>query len=155
MSFLQRIDFSWLFLLSGLLLTVAAIILPAHHDLDELETKRIEIQVNADNLAYQINIYEQFLLELQEGNPELTTRILDMQLNMQFDGIAVVIDESASKTPLDWIAQRARKEQVVLMASAPQSILSSISHGRSRLILVGIGVFSMFIGLMKNPVSTE
>jgi hypothetical protein len=154
-SFLHRIDFGWLFLLSGLVLTVAAIVLPAHYDLEELESRRSEIQVNADDLAFQVKLYEQFLLELQEGDPELTKRIIEMQFNVQTDGIPVVIDESASNTPLEWIAQKVRRDREVSLESAPPSMLTSISHGRTRLFLVGIGVFSIFIGFIKNPVSPE
>jgi hypothetical protein len=154
-SFLQRIDFGWLFLLSGLVLTVAAIILPAHHDLDDLAAKRNDIQVNADDLEYQIELYEQFLLELKEGDVDVTKRIIEMQFNVQSDAIPVVIDESASNTPLEWIAQRVRRERVVPTESTPLSMLTSISHGRSRLLLVGVGVFSMFIGFMKHPVLAD
>ena len=57
-SFSKIIDIGWFYLLCGLVLTVSAIVLPAHRGLQELETKRITIQDNLIELQYQIDVYE-------------------------------------------------------------------------------------------------
>ena len=154
-SFLKRIDIGWFYLLCGLLLTVAAIVLPAQRALRELETKRVAIQNDFTELQYQIGVYESFLEDLHKHDSELQDRVFEMQMRINPAGASVVIDASASKTPLEWVAQRARRDRFVDMNLKEDSILTGLSSGRSRLFLVGIGAFSMFIGFMKNQTHPE
>ncbi len=151
----KRIDIGWFYLLCGLVLTVAAIVLPAHRALEELESKRVTIQENHIELQYQIGIYESFLHDLYQHDPELRDRIIEMQMRLNPNGTPVVIDASASKTPLEWVAQRARRDRLVDIQPPEDSILTRLSKGRSRLFLAGIGVFSMFIGFMKSQPTSE
>ena len=151
MNIIAKFDSGWLYLLCGLILTVSAIILPAHQDLKELAMKRVVIQNNVDELEYQIQVYKEFLQELQHENPELRQRIIEMQFNIQVSGTPVVVDSSASQTPLEWLSQRIRRDTEVPLISEQSSILSNLSSGRSRLFLVGLGVFAIFVGLVKSP----
>ncbi len=150
MRILQRIDFGWLYLLCGVVLTVAAIVLPAHQELHTLQQKRDYIQENLADLNYRVQIYSEFLHELQENNPVLLQRILEMQFNLQTEGTPVVIDTSSSQTPLEWVAQRSRRDRVMPLQVEQSSILSGLSSGRSRLLLVGAGAFAMFVGFLKS-----
>jgi hypothetical protein len=150
MSLLQRIDFGWFYLICGLVLTISAIVIPAHQDLQELQAKKVVIEENLSDLEYRVEIYNSFLQDLHENDPEFKQRILDMQLNLQAQGTPVVIDASASQTPLEWVAQRARRDRKVNMQVEQSSILSGLSTGRSRLLLIGVGAFAMFIGFLKG-----
>jgi len=155
-KYLAKIDFSWLFLLSGLVLTISAIVLPARLDLQVLKDKQYVIQSDLDELEYQIEVYQAFLTELHEGDPVLRQRIFEMQFNLQSPGIPVVIDSSASQTPLEWVKQRARRHRELYLPEEQSSILTGLSHGRSRLFLVGIGAIAMFIGFVNNtPASNQ
>ena len=151
MNIFAKFDSGWPYLLCGLILTVSAIILPAHQDLKELEMKRVVIQGDVDELEYQIQVYRDFLQELQHENPELRQRIIEMQFNKQVSGTPVVVDSSASQTPLEWLSQRVRRDTEVSLITEQSSILSNLSNGRSRLFLVGLGVFAVFVGLVKSP----
>ncbi len=151
MSLWQRIDFGWFYLTCGLVLSISAIVIPAHQELQELQAKKNVIQENLEDLEYRVEVYNSFLQDLNEDDPELRQRILDMQLNLQLQGTPVVIDTSASQTPLEWVAQRARRDRRVNMQVEQSSILSGLSTGRSRLLLVGAGAFAMFIGFIKAP----
>lgn len=142
-------------MLCGLVLTVSAIILPAQQDLEELKLKRVVIQENVDELEYQIEIYKDFLQDLQEDNPELHQRIVEMQFNTLASGTPVVVDSSASQTPLEWLAQRIRRDRDVSMQTEQSSILANLSSGRNRLFLFGLGVFAMFVGLVKGPILND
>ena len=155
MSFFHRIDIGWFYVLCGLVLTVAAIVFPAHKDLQELQAKRTVIQQNVAELEYQIQIYESFLKDLYSLNPELHDRIYNMQMRVSPDGAIVVKDASAANTPLEWIAQRARRDRIVHFDSSEDSILTGLSSGRSRLYLAGVGVFAMFVGFIKSHPTTE
>ena len=141
---------SWLYLLCGVILTVSAIVLPAHKDLQVLESKKAAIASNAQDLETRIQIYSAFLQEVKTENPFVTQRLIEMQFNETPYGTAVVIDKSAPSTPLDWVAQRAKKEKILPMETEHASILSTFVAGQGRLWVLGIGVFTMFIGLITS-----
>ncbi len=150
MSFLKKFDFGWLYLVCGLALTVAAIVLPAQQDLQELAAKRVAITSDLEELEYRVEVYRAFLEDAQTGNPQFTKRLIEMQFNKSPDGSSVVIDRSASRTPLAWVAQRAKRNRVVPMEVEQASMLAQFSSGQGRLWLLGFGIFATFIGLMTS-----
>ena len=151
MTYIKRLDFGWLFLLCGLVLAISAIVLPAHQDLQHIKAKRNTTAANLDDLEHRMALYGEFLQDIHENNSEMKQRLLEMQLNIQPPGTPVVFDNSASHTPLDWIAQRSRKDRVIVATNNENSLLSGLSSGRSRLLLVGAAAFAMFIGFLGNP----
>ena len=155
MNFLSKLDYGWVYLICGLVITVSAIVLPAHQHLHDLEAKRAVIQQDLHALQFQMDKYQNFLVELQTSSPALEKRILEMQFNVQTQGTPVVTDISAPSTPLDWISARTQPAKLVTIPSEQSSILSSLSQGRSRLLLFGVGVFALFIGLIKGPIAQK
>jgi hypothetical protein len=153
-SSVKRFDVGWLYLLCGLVLAVSAIVLPAHQDLQNLQVKRSAIQDDLHDLEYRIALYQDFLSDIQEENPIVQDRLLEMQFNKAAIGTPVVIDNSAAHTPLGWIAERARRDRVISTRTEQSSLLTGLSSGRSRLLLVGAAAFAMFVGLLKGS-STE
>jgi len=149
-NMLKRFDIGWLFLLCGLVLAISAIVLPAQHDLRTLETKRFAIQSDLEDLEYRIELYSKFLQDIELQSPIVQQRLLQMQFNLSPDGTPVVIDSSASHNPLEWIAERSRRERRVDTRTVESSLLSGLSSGRSRLLLVGAAAFAMFIGFLKR-----
>lgn len=150
MPLLLRNSFRWLYLVSGLVLTVAAIVLPSHKDLAVLKEKRAVIMNDIADLNHQIVIHQSFLKSLREQDPQLQERLIQMQFNQSPAGTPVVIDRAASKTPLDWIDQRARRDRVIDINEPRQSILSAMTTGKKRLWLAGVGVFVIFIALIPS-----
>ena len=150
MSSLLRDNFGWFYLVSGLLLTVAAIVLPAHQDLAVLKEKRAVIVDDTDDLQNQIMVHQAFLNDLNSLDSMLQERMIQMQFNQPPSGTPVVIDRAASKTPLDWVAQRARRDRAIYLEEPRQSILSKMTIGKNRLWLAGAGVFIIFIGLITS-----
>jgi len=151
MSPLLRNSLGWFYLVSGLVLTIAAIVLPAHQDLAELEQKRLAIADDYADLNHQIAIHQSFLDDLSQNHLKLRERMIEMQFNQSATGTPVVIDRSAAKTPLEWVAQRARQTRVLDVEEPRDSILTILSKGRNRLWLAGSGVFVIFIGLVMSP----
>ncbi len=147
--------FGWLYLVSGLVLTVAAIVLPAHQDLAVLKEKRVAIVEDTADLQHQIIVHQMFLDDLGQQDVALHDRMVQMQFNQSPSGTPVVIDRAASKTPLDWVAQRARRDRAVQLDQPRQSILSKMTTGRNRLWLAGVGVFVIFIGLITSASENE
>ena len=150
MSSLLRDNFGWFYLVSGLLLTVAVIVLPAHQDLAVLKEKRAAIVDDTDDLQHQIMVHQAFLNDLNSLDSMLQERMIQMQFNQPPSGTPVVIDRAASKTPLDWVAQRARRDRAIYLEEPRQSILSKMTTGKNRLWLAGVGVFIIFIGLITS-----
>lgn len=147
----MRNSYGWSYLISGLVLTVAAIVLPAHHDLAELQQKKAAIAEDYADLNQQIVVHQNFLKDLMAEDPKLHDRIVRMQFNQAATGVPVVIDRAAAKTPLDWVAQRARQTRIVDIDTPRDSILTTLTNGRNRLWLAGAGVFVIFIGLVVTP----
>ena len=155
MSSLLRDNFGWFYLVSGLLLTVAAIVLPAHQDLAVLKEKRAAIVDDTADLQHQILVHQSFLNDLNSLDSMLQERMIQMQFNQPPSGTPVVIDRAASKTPLDWVAQRARRDRAVYLEEPRQSILSKMTTGKNRLWLAGAGVFIIFVGLITAASQEE
>ena len=149
-----QIDITCIYLVCGIILTAAAIILPAHQVLLELESKRDFIIFDRNDLHYQIEVYQSFLDELDEGNNALQQRIAEMQFNLPPSGTPVVIDRSASQTPLDWVAKRSRRTRALDATPQQSSLLSSIVQGRGRLWLIACGAFLIFVGLIGKTKTT-
>jgi hypothetical protein len=149
--FLQQFDHGWLYLLSGLALTVAAIVLPAKQDLEALQEKREAIALDLADLEHQIGLYQSFLDELSQDNPLLQQRMIEMQFNKPSDGTPIVFDGSAAKTPLEWIELRSRRVRAYDIEQDRTSMLTALANGRGRLWLAGGGVFVIFIGLVRTP----
>jgi len=154
-SLFKRFDFGWLYLLCGLVLTGAAIVLPARHNLDVLTSKKTTIASDLEELAYRMGVYQAFLDDVLAENPQLTKRLIEMQFNTSPEGSSVVIDRSASQTPLAWVAQRAKRTRVLPMESEQASILSQFAAGQGRLWLLGSGAFAIFIGLIAKPATVS
>lgn len=150
MSPILRDYFGWFYLVSGLVLTVAAIVLPAHQDLAVLKEKRAAIVDDTADLQHQILVHKAFLNDLNGQDRVLHERMVQMQFNQSPSGTPVVIDRAASKTPLDWVAQRARRDRAVFLEESRQSLLSKMTTGTNRLWLAGVGVFIIFVGLITS-----
>ncbi|MBT5365800.1 MAG: hypothetical protein HOL14_04670, partial [Phycisphaerae bacterium] len=54
MSLISKSNFGWVYILCGLVLTVAAIILPAHQELQDLKSKQEVIAEDLEYLEYQV-----------------------------------------------------------------------------------------------------
>ena len=146
----KRFDIGWQFIVCGLVLTVAAIVLPAHQGLDDLESKQKIIIADLEDLEYQVSIHEIFLQDIKDGDSSFIQRLYELQFKIDPIGDAIVLDLAAPKTPLDWVANRARRTRSVNMETQQASILSKLSDGQGRLWLLGVGAFVLFIGLISN-----
>ncbi len=155
MNLLSRLDYGWIYLMCGLLISAAAIILPAHQELELLKHKRDSIQLDLNNQSSQVLIYESFLNEASNKQSQLRQRLFNMQFNIKEDGSTVVVDSSSSQTPLDWLSQRARTDRFINIDVQNASLLTVFSEGRSRLFMFGVGAFAIFIGLISRTHSSQ
>lgn len=155
MRLFTRFDIGWLYLLCGLALTTAAIVLPARSDLHVLTQKKATILADVHEQDYRVDIYASFLEDVESGDPVLLQRLVEMQFNHSPEGSSIVIDKTAPKTPLAWVAQRAKRLRVLPMQTDQASVLSQFASGDGRLWLLGLGAFAIFIGLISTPITSK
>tara|TARA_B100000959_G_C14737081_1_gene523399 strand:- start:213 stop:752 length:540 start_codon:yes stop_codon:yes gene_type:complete len=151
-NIVSKFDFSWVYLICGLALSVAAIVIPAHQELGNLHAKLAELAEDYADVQHRVPIYDAFLRDVNTNNPDVYQRIVDLQFNRPGSGEIVVIDNAAVQTPLEWLSDKARRRRIVPLEKKQASVLSSITNGRGRLVLLGVGAFTMFIGFVKNPI---
>ena len=100
-----------------------------------------------------MRVYDEFLQDIRKNDPVVRQNIIDMQYNIAGDQEVVVIDNSAMQTPLEWLAKSASRSRVVQMKDEQASVLLSLTNGKTRLALLSIGAFSMFVGFVKGPIA--
>ena len=152
MRLVSKLNFGWLYILCGLVLTVAAIILPAHQELQELKSKQEVIADDLEYLEYQVTIYETFLQDIVNREPDFIQRLTEMQFNEQPRGKHIITDSTVAQTPLAWIDQRTRQEHIVDLSPQKFSFLSVMTQGSGRLWLTGLGISVLFVGLIQNQI---
>jgi len=79
---LFRIDAGWLFLLSGLAVMCAAVLIPAHDDLAYARYERDRARAIESWHAQRVENYAEYLDALREGDETLVMSLAAMQLNM-------------------------------------------------------------------------
>lgn len=146
------LDPGWLFVLAGLAVCVASVLVPAQSDLAALRRQH-------DRLLHQRRIGEarlaarrRFLDQLERGEPQLVRRLAAAQLNLApADGVPLLVAASRDRTVTDWI-----DESITAPAPPPdrapdETLLSRLTGGRHRVWLLAGGIMSMFIGLLIHP----
>ena len=150
-----RIDPGWLFVVGGLVLCVAGILLPAQRDLEDLRRQRAELRHEEAILQGRLAARGAFLQELDRRQPALIRRLAASQLNLIPQGEEpVLISASLNEDIISWVdatAQATPTEQI----HRANSTLSRLMTGRYRLWLLTAGVVSAFLGLLLDPSLTR
>ncbi len=79
---LFRIDAGWLFLLCGLAIMCAAVLIPAHDDLALTQYERDRARAIESWHAARVENYAQYLDALRDGDETLVLSLAAMQLNL-------------------------------------------------------------------------
>ena len=145
----SRFDFGWLYLITGLLITVVALCLPAMFDLERLKIKadasnQLLLEHEETYVSY-INFFE----DLKSGDELVLRRIRQIQLNEDVDGTPIVTDLGASKTPLQWIDEKNLKVTSLKVDNPKETSLYLLLKGTGRLWMASFGVFFIFIGCLN------
>lgn len=148
---LWRLDPGWLFVLAGLALCSAGILIPAQSDLrainDHLQDMR-EAEVVA---ASRVRAHQDFLVDLERQDPALIRRLAAAQLNLVPQGeTPLLVTPSVHATVTDWIDATVRVDRDE-PPTQRESILSRLSRGPERVWLLAAGALSLFVGLLIDP----
>ena len=151
----SRIDPGWLFVVGGLVLCVAGILLPAQRDLDDLRRQRAELRHEETILQGRLAARGAFLQELDRRQPALIRRLAATQLNLVPQGEEpVLVSSSLNEDVISWVDATAHATAIEPIHRA-DSTLSQLMTGRYRLWLLTAGVVSAFLGLLLDPSLTR
>ena len=136
--------------MAGILLAVAAIVVPAAEELSQLELEKERLAKTQLQLQHNLTRYELFLSQVESGDSQIESRIQQMQFHVYPEGTPVVIDESAPKTPLQWINLQLSQPQQLRMESKEKPILVNLVKGTGRLWVAGGGILAIFFGCVMG-----
>ena len=148
---LFRIDPGWPFVIAGLLLLVAGVLIPAQRDLQELRNTLEIHRALEDQSIRQLAAYDRFLNDLDHGDEQLVGRLAASQLNlMPKDERSMLLVPSLNATVTQWIED---SEPAILPnpPAYPDTLLSRLATGPRRLWVLACGAFLVFVGLMLSP----
>lgn len=148
---LLRFGPGWLFVLAGLALCAAGILIPAQNDLQHLQNQRDQLLHEEAILSQRIEGRAQFLDQVERQDPALIKRLAASQLNLiPAQGTPVLVAPSVSAPMDEWVDATINAEPIPSRATI-QSTLSQLAQGRYRLWLLASGVICAFAGLMLDP----
>ena len=151
----SRIDPGWLFVVGGLVLCVAGILLPAQRDLDDLRRQRAELRHEETILQGRLAARGAFLHELDHHQPALIRRLAASQLNLvPQDEEPVLVSSSLNEDVISWVDATVHATAIEPIHRA-DSTLGRLMNGRYRLWLLTAGVVSAFLGLLLDPSLTR
>jgi hypothetical protein len=147
-----RLDAGWLYVLAGLALCAAGILVPARRDLEDLRRQRDRL---ADERAIgdeRLHAYETFLHLLNEDDPSLIRRLAAAQLNLvPADEKPVLMAASRTATVTKWIDENVQSRRAEV-EPAPATLLGRLVGGRGRLWVLAGGIVVVFVGLLLDDI---
>jgi hypothetical protein len=150
-----HVDSGWLFVVAGLAMCAATILIPAQSGLYQLRRQLAELRDEEALLAARLRAHAAFLDDLQEAEPALVRRLAAAQLNLVPEGERpVLMVRSTSASVDDWIESTVR-ERPVDRSVRPASALSRLTEGQYRLWVLGGSIFCVFIGLLLGPIGSR
>lgn len=144
---LARLSPGWPFLLAGLAVVAAVMLVPAWRDVQNVRLERDDLQSVVQYEARRVAATESMLASLESGDPALRRRLVGWQLNLLPKGNVAIGRDVHAGGVLGWID--ATVEPVV--ASSPTAVVSrleSIVSGPARLWMLSAGVLLVFVGLV-------
>jgi hypothetical protein len=148
---LFEIDPGWPFVVAGLGLIVAGVLIPAQRDLHELRGSLEVHRALLEHSDRRLDAYDRFLVAVDEAEPQLVRRLAASQLNkMPADERPYLMLPSMNATVSDWI-DASEPLEVPAPAPYPDTLLARLATGPRRLWILASGVFLIFVGLVFGP----
>lgn len=148
---LFRFDPGWLFIVAGLTICAAGIILPAQQNLDGLQRQLEALRQEELRAIARLGAHAQFLDELDRLEPGLIKRLAAAQLNVVPEGDTPLLLASAPTSPLtDWIDSTVDAD-IRPPPIRPVSLLGQMASGPRRLWMFAGGIMCVFVGVLLGP----
>lgn len=148
---LFQADPGWLFLLAGLAVCAAGVLLPGEADRHEIAARLAGIRAEEAYTVERLDAHARFLDAVERGDPGVLRRLAAAQLNVMPAGdTPILLASASSETVEDWIDAAATYHPPDEDDHAV-SRLEQLASGPRRLWIIGAGVLAVFIGLILRP----
>lgn len=149
---LAPLDPGWLFLLAGLVMLAAAVLIPAQHDLADARWRRDAALAHERNRLERLGRYEEYLAAIDRADPALVESLATSQLGLVPKG-GEPVGSLAHPNMLDASVFRQLEPGAVTVASPPtsDSILSRLVSARqTRLWVIAGAAVCVLIGALPH-----
>ncbi|NNF43763.1 MAG: hypothetical protein HKN62_12120, partial [Phycisphaerales bacterium] len=158
-AMLDRVDPGWLFVIAGLAMGAATVLVPTANDLADLRHMLADLETQELRLSERLEAHARFLDDLERRDPTLLPRLAASQLNLLPEGEeALILVEHPSASVTEWIdASVAARTQ----PGAPThpafraTALSRLTDGPPRLWVIAASAVCVFAGLLLGPALPE
>ena len=137
----------WPFLLGGVLLVGAAMLLPAWRDVQTVRFERDQLAAVVDAASHRLAATQSIRNSLRQGDAELNQRLIAWQHNRLPVGDTALAREIYTNGVLGWVDSTVPAAAEV--ASPPVATrLERLVSGPPRLWILGAGLLMIFVGLV-------
>jgi len=143
-------DPGWFFILAGLGLIVAALLVPVHQQTHELRSKVARMENDEQVMRDRLRAYADFLAAIDDGDPTLLRRLVTAQLNqIRAEDEPILLASSIDLPVTDWI-EAAVEPRPVVVSDYPRTSLTELVTGTWRQWIIGGSVLCLFVGLLLD-----
>jgi hypothetical protein len=144
-------DAGWLFVVAGVAICAAGLLIPAQRDLMDIRQKRDALHHEEVVANERLAAHSTFLADVEREDPLLVRRLAAAQLNLMPKGDTPVLLASSGQAPVTtWIDATVSVPPIPNGARA-DSPLARLATGPHRLWLLSGGVLAVFLGLLLDP----
>lgn len=148
---LFRFDPGWPFVVAGLLLLAAGILIPGHRELLELRGELVRQETVEQVTFEQLRAYDEFLAGVRESDPEVIRRLAMAHLNKIPAGEeSLLLTPGMNQTVGEWV-QSSIPDRTVVVPPYPDTVLARWALGPGRLWMIGMAVTLLFVGFVIGP----
>lgn len=148
---LFRFDPGWPFVIAGLLILAAGILIPGHRELLELRGELVRQETREQVAFEQLRAYDEFLTGVRETDPEVIRRLAMAHLNKIPTGEeSLLLTPGMNQTVGEWI-ESSIPDRTVVVPPYPDTVLARWALGPGRLWMLGVAVMLLFVGFVLGP----
>lgn len=148
---LFRFDPGWPFVIAGLLLLVAGVLIPGHRELLGLRGELLRQETREQVAFEQLRAYDEFLAGVRESDPEVIRRLAMAHLNKIPAGEeSLLLTPGMNQTVGEWI-ESSIPDRTVVVPPYPDTVLARWALGPGRLWMLGVAVMLLFVGFVLGP----
>lgn len=154
---LAPFDPGWLFLIAGLVLLAAAVLIPAQQDLADARWRRDAALAHEHNRLERLERYQAYLDAVDSSDPQLVESLATSQLGLVRKG-GQPVDYTASPNMFDASVFRQLEPGAVTVSAPPtaRSVLARLVSSReTRLWVIGFAAVCVLVGTLPRVASVR
>jgi hypothetical protein len=145
------LDAGWLFIMAGIAVCAAGVLLPAQSDLEALRRQLHQLQSEETRAYARLKAHADFMDQVDRADPSLVRRLAAAQLNMLPEGDTPVLLAGSTSSPVTSWIENTIELDIRAPKPKPVSTLGRWANGPNRLWFFGGGIMAVFVGLILSP----